>query len=89
MRIEGFMTKYNDEHKIGKLDLVMFEDALGHLMRISRVLGTRAPSDSIFSPPQCLWVFQPLWIVSAGLNALAGGRAFRHQVGRRIAKRKS
>jgi dynein heavy chain len=38
-RIEGFMTKYNEEHKVGKLDLVMFDDALAHLMRISRVLG--------------------------------------------------
>eukprot|EP00741_Cyanophora_paradoxa_P017811 tig00021017_g17202.t1 len=37
-RVNGFMSQYNEEAKIGKLDLVLFEDALKHLMRISRII---------------------------------------------------
>merc|ERR1719399_853717 len=32
---EDFMKQYNDEHKVGKLDLVLFDYALEHMMRIS------------------------------------------------------
>ncbi len=38
-RIEHFQKMYNDEHKVGKLDLVIFDDAMKHVMRISRILG--------------------------------------------------
>jgi len=34
-----FQTQHNEENKIGKLELVLFEYALEHLMRINRVLN--------------------------------------------------
>ena len=33
------MEAFNESSKILKLDLVLFDDALGHLMRISRIIG--------------------------------------------------
>eukprot|EP00960_Hanusia_phi_P069522 767109-Hanusia_phi.AAC.3 len=33
-----FQTKHNEENKVGKLELVLFEYALEHLMRINRVI---------------------------------------------------
>ena len=38
LRVEGFMQTFNEESKVLKLDLVLFEDALGHLVRISRII---------------------------------------------------
>eukprot|EP00961_Rhodomonas_salina_P286743 3874789-Rhodomonas_salina.1 len=34
----GFQTQYNEENKVGKLELVLFEYALEHLLRISRCM---------------------------------------------------
>lgn len=39
-RILMFMDQYNNEIRGAKLDLVLFKDALVHLMRISRILRT-------------------------------------------------
>ena len=38
-RIEGFQQRFNEESKVMKLELVLFADALKHLMRISRLLS--------------------------------------------------
>ena len=38
-RVEKLQTKYNEETKGSKLSLVLFADALAHLMRISRVIA--------------------------------------------------
>ena len=35
---EEFMQRYNDEHKVGKLELVLFDYALEHMCRISRII---------------------------------------------------
>ena len=37
-RVEDFQQKFNEESKVTKLELVLFADALKHLMRISRLL---------------------------------------------------
>ena len=37
--MEKLQTKYNEETKGSKLSLVLFTDALAHLMRISRVIS--------------------------------------------------
>lgn len=37
-RVEAFQQKFNEESKVLKLELVLFADALKHLMRISRLL---------------------------------------------------
>ena len=37
--VYGKMSEFNESSKILKLDLVLFDDAIGHLMRISRILG--------------------------------------------------
>jgi dynein heavy chain len=38
-RTEKFMEQMNTEVKVGKLDLVLFDDALSHLVRVCRILG--------------------------------------------------
>ena len=38
-RVEGLQRKFNEESKAVKLELVLFQDALTHLMRISRLLA--------------------------------------------------
>lgn len=38
-RVEALQRKFNEESKAVKLELVLFTDALAHLMRISRLLG--------------------------------------------------
>jgi dynein heavy chain, axonemal len=38
-RVEALQVKFNEESRIYKLDLVLFTDALGHLMRITRLLA--------------------------------------------------
>ena len=38
-RVAGFMAKHNEEFPSRKLELVLFEDALRHLIRISRILA--------------------------------------------------
>ena len=37
-RAKHFLTKYNDEFPAKKLDLVLFQDALRHMLRISRLI---------------------------------------------------
>eukprot|EP01028_Stygiella_incarcerata_P006636 TRINITY_DN270_c0_g1_i1.p1 TRINITY_DN270_c0_g1~~TRINITY_DN270_c0_g1_i1.p1 ORF type:complete len:4523 (-),score=1222.92 TRINITY_DN270_c0_g1_i1:192-13760(-) len=37
-RLYDFMESYNDEHKVRKLDLVLFDSAVKHLVRITRIL---------------------------------------------------
>eukprot|EP00961_Rhodomonas_salina_P092740 1248192-Rhodomonas_salina.1 len=39
MKALEFQTKHNEENKVGKLELVLFEYALEHLMRINRVIN--------------------------------------------------
>jgi hypothetical protein len=34
-----FLLKYNEEPKLKSMDLVLFTDAVKHLMRIARILG--------------------------------------------------
>ena len=38
-RVEALQRKFNEESKAVKLELVLFQDALTHLMRISRLLA--------------------------------------------------
>mmetsp|Transcript_13743 Transcript_13743/g.31844 ORF Transcript_13743/g.31844 Transcript_13743/m.31844 type:complete len:4493 (+) Transcript_13743:136-13614(+) len=38
-KADEYQSQYNDEHKVGKLELVLFEYALQHLMRISRIIN--------------------------------------------------
>lgn len=38
-RLEALQAKFNEESRVMKLELVLFRDALLHLMRISRVLA--------------------------------------------------
>ncbi|CEO98004.1 hypothetical protein PBRA_006118 [Plasmodiophora brassicae] len=38
-RIQAFLTKYNETPGNKVMDLVLFEDAVNHLMRISRIIG--------------------------------------------------
>ncbi|GBG77441.1 hypothetical protein CBR_g23890 [Chara braunii] len=38
-RVEALQRKMNNENKAGKVELVLFEDALKHIARITRVLG--------------------------------------------------
>ena len=38
-RVLFFMKRHNNGVKSGQLNLVLFDDALGHLLRISRILG--------------------------------------------------
>ncbi len=38
-RVEGLQRKFNEESKVMKLELVLFTDALMHLMRITRLLA--------------------------------------------------
>ncbi|MES1907829.1 MAG: hypothetical protein MHM6MM_000869 [Cercozoa sp. M6MM] len=38
-RIDSFLVKYNNEPKLTAMNLVLFEDAILHLMRISRILS--------------------------------------------------
>lgn len=38
-RVEALQRKFNEESKVYKLELVLFTDALYHLMRISRLLA--------------------------------------------------
>ena len=38
-RVKSFMAKHNDEFPSRRLDLVLFDDALAHLVRIARVLA--------------------------------------------------
>ena len=38
-RVLFFMERHNNSVKSGHLNLVLFDDALGHLLRISRILG--------------------------------------------------
>jgi len=38
-RVQGFLAKYNEQFPARKLEIVMFDDAMRHLMRISRCLG--------------------------------------------------
>ena len=38
-RVEALQRKFNEESKLSKLELVLFADALSHLMRISRLLA--------------------------------------------------
>eukprot|EP00198_Chlamydomonas_reinhardtii_P012689 XP_001702026.1 flagellar outer dynein arm heavy chain gamma [Chlamydomonas reinhardtii] len=38
-RVEGLQRKFNEESKVMKLELVLFTDALTHLMRITRLLA--------------------------------------------------
>jgi dynein heavy chain len=38
-RVEGLQKRYNEESKVNKLELVLFTDALLHLMRITRLLA--------------------------------------------------
>eukprot|EP01084_Bolivina_argentea_P175293 303595_1 len=38
-RVEGFLAKYNAEGKLKEMTLVLFTDAVKHLMRICRILG--------------------------------------------------
>lgn len=37
--MEALQRKFNEESKLVKLELVLFADALSHLMRISRLLA--------------------------------------------------
>ncbi|CAM9139333.1 unnamed protein product, partial [Choristocarpus tenellus] len=39
MRIEAFAHQYNEEFPAQKMNLVLFDDALKHLIRVSRILG--------------------------------------------------
>ncbi|GFR42148.1 hypothetical protein Agub_g3000 [Astrephomene gubernaculifera] len=39
LRVEGLQRKFNEESKVIKLELVLFTDALMHLMRITRLLA--------------------------------------------------
>ena len=38
-RIMSFLDLYNEQTGVQRMDLVMFQDALEHLMRISRIIG--------------------------------------------------
>ena len=39
-RVQGFLGRFNEAHKLRAVDLVLFDDALLHFMRISRILRT-------------------------------------------------
>eukprot|EP00768_Dysnectes_brevis_P002834 gnl/Dysnectes_brevis/2072_a2396_807.p1 GENE.gnl/Dysnectes_brevis/2072_a2396_807~~gnl/Dysnectes_brevis/2072_a2396_807.p1 ORF type:complete len:4631 (+),score=1942.19 gnl/Dysnectes_brevis/2072_a2396_807:116-13894(+) len=39
-RIDGFMSRYNDLHRRSPLGLVLFQDCVAHIVRISRILRT-------------------------------------------------
>jgi dynein heavy chain len=39
-RASGFLVRYNEEQPGKKMNLILFEDAMRHLMRVSRVVGT-------------------------------------------------
>lgn len=38
-RVQGFMGKYNEQYPSRPLNIVLFDDAMRHLIRISRCLG--------------------------------------------------
>ena len=38
-RVQGFLTKYNESFPSKAMNIIMFDDAMKHLMRISRCLG--------------------------------------------------
>ena len=40
LRAEGFLKQFNEEMPGKKMNLILFEDAMRHLMRVSRVIGT-------------------------------------------------
>jgi dynein heavy chain len=37
-RVESLMSRYNTENPSKKLELVLFDDALRHLLRVSRII---------------------------------------------------
>lgn len=40
VRTEGFVKKYNEQYPSKPLNIVLFDDALQHVLRIARCLGT-------------------------------------------------
>ena len=38
-KVLAFQVQHNEESRVGKLELVLFEDAIKHLMTISRVIN--------------------------------------------------
>lgn len=38
-RVQGFLKQYNDQYPSKQMNIVLFDDAMRHLMRISRCLG--------------------------------------------------
>ena len=43
-RVESLMDRYNQENSSKKLELVLFDDALKHLLRVSRIIKTERSS---------------------------------------------
>ena len=55
-----FQKQHNEENKVGKLELVLFEYALEHLLRINRVINqVSLARENLYNPTLSLNISQP------------------------------